>query len=413
MSGLAPHDGAAGATRAGRAMPWVAAVVMATFINAGNMKGSPPFSVVPVDLTLLSAAVLAAIVGWRLVTGGIPFAVVPVLAGFALLAPPLLWTVAGPYPNEKALHFFLLTGLAAVGPAVLVRGIDDARRLLVAYAGANLVTVVNVLLSPQPVATYAGAPLALPGVTTIGVGQSAGFVVLFAALGLIWKQRGSPLWALALGAAGILVMLETGSRGPMLSVVVAMVVTPFALRQPLLRTLTVAGLAAVAVAALFASAPLYARERVESAASGEVAGSILIRVHLFDLARRSIGDNPLGIGWGGYEQLAPDGYRYPHNLALEVLAEAGVILGGLFLAWILLYYGWVRKAGGGFAMSVLFAGFTYALIGSTTSGDLNDNRALFMLLGASIALVHRGVPRGSPVTAGDRAGRAWAAAAGS
>ena len=57
------------------------------------------------------------------------------------------------------------------------------------------------------------------------------------------------------------------------------------------------------------------------------------------------------------------------------------MFGGLFLAWVLLYYLWARRAGACFTTSVLLAGFSFALLGSTTSGDVNDNRAMFMLLG--------------------------------
>jgi len=378
------------ATVAGPApLPWLSALAVAGFVNAGNWKTSPLLSGVPFDLTLVLAALVVAVVGWRIITDGIPFPVAVVVAGFSLLVPPLLWTVSSAYADEKTLHLLTLTLLSALAPAVLVRTVEDARRLLTGYAAISLLTVVNVLVDPAPVATYRGAPLALPGVTTIAVGQSAAFVLLFAALAVIWKQRWSLLWAPPVAAAAILVMLQTGSRGPLLSAGGAMVVTVALLRPPLVRAGAVVGLVALAVTGLFARAPRYAQERIEQAAQGQVTGDILLRVRLFQAAVRSVGRDPFGIGWGGYERIAPEGYRYPHNLALELLTEAGVVFGGLFLAWVLLYYLWARRAGACFTTSVLLAGFSFALLGSTTSGDVNDNRAMFMLLGASVAIVHR------------------------
>lgn len=406
MSGAAPFAtgvldgrvrGDPGPSAPRSALPWPAAVALAGFVVAGNWKESPLLAGFPFDLTLVLAACTAAIVLWRVATVGIPFAAAVVLAGLALLAPPLLWTAASPYADEKSMRFYTLTALAALAPTVLVRGTEDARRLLAALAALQLLTVVNEIVSPQAVGTYQGAPLALPGVTTIAVGRSAGFVVLFAAFALIWKQRGAVLWAVPAGAAGIFVMLETGARSPLLSTAGALLITVVLLRRAPLRTVMTLGLAAAAVAGMFAYAPLYARERIESAAQGEVTGSIAVRVQLFEAARDSIGRSPLGVGWGGYERVAPTDYTYPHDLPLEVLAEAGILFGGLFIAWILLYYVWVRTAVGGFTGSVLFAAVTFGLLNATVSGDLNDNRVLFMLIGIAVAVVHgREVNAGAP-----------------
>jgi len=394
-SGGAGPAGRAEGDTARPALPWLAAVALAAFVDAGNWKASPLLSAVPFDLTLGLAIVTSGIVLWYAFVAGIPRAVPIVVAGLMLLAPPLLWSYSTPYADEKSVHFFTLTALAALAPAVLVRRVDDARRLLTAFAGLSLLSVVNVIFDPRPVGTYAGAPDALPGVTTIAVGRSGGFVVLFAAAALIWKQRGTILW-IAAGAVGVLAMLKSRSRGPLLSTAEALVATVLVLKLVFPRALVTLGLAALAVVALFARAPVYARERIESLVRGEVTGTVATRIQLFDAAWNSVGRSPLGLGWGGYERVGPTNYQYPHDLALEVLAEAGVLLGGLFLAWMLLYFVLVQDAGRDFTVSLIVASFTFALLNAMVSGDLNDNRELFMVLGIAVAVVHRAGTEAGP-----------------
>jgi O-antigen ligase len=366
---------------------WLAPLVVAGFLGAGTVKTTAPFDRLPIDLTVGLAGLTVLLVAWRALDR-IPAPAVAVLAGFLVLVPPVLWTEASPYGDEKTSRFFTLTLLAALAPAVLIRDEGDARRFLWAVVAVDAATVLAVILAPQAVGTYAGAPVAALGSNTIGIGRSAGTIVVVAVLALMWRAASWYL-AVAAGAAGVYALLQTGARGPLGAALLAVLAAALLSRERPAATRVAGALAVTGAAAVyaFALAPLYARERIATAAGGQVAGDIATRLHLYELAATSVATRPLGLGWGGYARIAPPGFRYPHDLPLEVLAEAGLVFGGLFLVWL----GWawvrVRWAARGLLGSAVFALLTFTLVDSLVSGDLNDNRDAFFFLGTGLALL--------------------------
>src|SRR5690606_15522010 len=83
------------------------------------------------------------------------------------------------------------------------------------------------------------------------------------------------------------------------------------------------------------------------------------------------------------------------NIALEIVIEAGWLAGAAFLALIAVLvhrslralYNAPAATGGGVAADLLlvFAGLTYWLICAAFSGDVNDNRPLWALIGMTLA----------------------------
>ena len=137
-------------------------------------------------------------------------------------------------------------------------------------------------------------------------------------------------------ASAVYVLLESGSRGPLSSAIVAILVgsllTQF--RPAYLRTLAFVGLLAAGVLVAYNAAPLASEQRIKDLLQGDTTGSVDGRIRLYHDAIQSILQRPFGIGWGQFQGITFLGYTYPHDLPLEVLAEAGVIFGGLFLAWM-------------------------------------------------------------------------------
>jgi hypothetical protein len=114
--------------------------------------------------------------------------------------------------------------------------------------------------------------------------------------------------------------------------------------------------------------------------------STVERLELGSIAIQKIGEHPFGLGWGSFEGPAPGPYRYPHNLALEALVEAGWLSGLALIGWIAAT--WWRSRRGAIAAAGIcaFALLTFTLVNSLVSGDINDNRALFLAIGICIAL---------------------------
>jgi O-antigen ligase len=145
-------------------------------------------------------------------------------------------------------------------------------------------------------------------------------------------------------------------------------------------------LGALALGGFFVAAPLYARERIATTAGGQLTGDLGTRLELYRLAADSVLGHPLGLGWGGYARVAVPGYAYPHDLPLEVLAEAGLVCGGIFLVWLVWTYATIWRVRAGFVGSAVAGLLTFGLLNALVSGDLNDNRTVFFTLGLGLAV---------------------------
>ena len=365
---------------------------------AGSFKAVSLLSSLPVDLTLALAVLSAVAVTLRFVTAAaVPRTLYVVVAAWALLIPAAFAVSATEYGVDKVERLLTLTFLCMLAPVVLVRSTTDVERLLWAWTGVCGLLVVSALVNPRSDGDYAGAQVTTESVDTIGLGVGAGLVVVVTLVALTWRRLP---WYVALPAAGcsLYVLLGSGSRAPLISTLAAVALSTVATRRRprAARVGVVLVLMAVGVAAAFAAAPLYSRARILDLAEGGTTGSVDTRVDLYDIAWNSILSRPLGLGWGGYEVVTFLGYRHPHDLPLEVLVEAGVVFGGLFLLAIVAALVATWRATTDFAGAAAAGVVTLMLGTALSSGDLNDNRAFFYALGIGLAAAGVGAARRQP-----------------
>jgi capsular polysaccharide biosynthesis protein/O-antigen ligase len=365
---------------------WLVAVVTAGFVLWGSLKEIEAFDFLPVDATPVLAAVVAVLVALRMISEPVPRAVHIVFFGFLLLIPAAFFTAPTDYGTDKELKLFTITFLSMLAPVVLIRDRTDVRRHLLALAGVAGIIVAAAVVDPQPSSDYAGAPITTGGVGTIGLGTAAAVVVVIATMGLIW--RAIP-WQVALpaDAAAVYVLLQSGSRGPLFATILAILigVSLVRVRPSLGRALFFVSLVGVGLLVAFSLAPFYSRDRIIDLLTGDTVGSVDNRVRLIETALDVVNRSPLGVGWGGFQAEAFAGYRYPHNLPLEVLVEAGLLFGGIFLAWFVLCAARAYRATVDFSGGTLFAVLVCVLGEALVSGDLNENRLAFYVLGIVLA----------------------------
>jgi O-antigen ligase len=366
---------------------WLPPLAAAGFVMSGSFKEAPPFNLLPIDLTVILAVVtLLTCVARVLRTRRLSRSTGIVLLGFVFLLPAILYAPHTVYATEKVSRLFTLTLLSALAPTLLIRTTDGVRRLLWSWVAVCSGIVLIAILSPQHVADYAGAARTAVGANTIALGRAAGLVIVVTVLGAMWRRL-RPSVALPLIAVSIYALLQSGSRGPLLSVVAALLaVVTLAPKRP--RSVAVVGLLLLVGGGIyysFSQAPLYARERIAVAISGGLESASPERVELFRVAWHSIQTKPLGLGLGGFASIAPGGDLYPHNLPLEVWSEAGIFLGTLFLAWLVVQLIRGRAIATDFTGSAVFASFVFMLMNTLVSGDLNDNRVMFFALGIAAA----------------------------
>jgi O-antigen ligase len=265
------------------------------------------------------------------------------------------------------------------------------------------------------------------GANTIATATAALLVPVLGAAFVV--PQGHPIrsiLAVVLMPAAFIVALGTGSRGPLL-VVVILAILGFVMLLPRMgsghrRLLIVVApiliVASIGVGAVAASSlPGESLERfssfaafVESLSSGRIdaaAGdnSSEIRVALFTLAITLFLQHPiLGVGTAGFailsvQRLSPvEADVYPHNSLLQFAAEYGLV--GVALFAVIVAAALIRPAAGREAMVVKLLVVYYLLVGMTT-GNVFDDRALWGVIMLALCLPGRDVPEldGSATTA--------------
>jgi O-antigen ligase len=317
---------------------------------AGSLKTAPALDFIPVDLTLAALlallpclALLAATRRWHLDAG----LAMPIAAAALLV----LWlVVAGTWTASRAVAAAKLPEIVLAGPVMLAAGLlagadPMARRalaggsLLIGLALAGLIgwsilgdgwSGVAALGTEQARVHYQLAGLAMAIAAGLAAVRAAAAAGLVAALG--WVALVLVLAAAALLPGGRTALVALG-----LGVALAPVLGLW--RAGRRRAATGWGLGCCAAGALFVLAlalnPADAeRLRTIERLTGDAAG-LEARLGLWGAALDWAGRTaPFGLGTGGFTIAAGHGERrglYPHNHALEALAEGG--LPGLLL-WL-------------------------------------------------------------------------------
>lgn len=327
----------------------------------------------------------------------------PVLLSVALLAIMLIRlsdTPAEQYGSEK-LQLFVVVNVAVLTAGVIVgrrrRDVELCLALTCAIAVIGAVALlISVINGAEPV--FAGR-YALSEDDPIALGRLSAAGLLIALYALLTAR--AAVGSLALCALPVLLvaLLSSGSRGPLIGLVLGLVVLwgllargeQTAGRGPLL-------VGAVILAVAFASqlVPGAAIERAASLLVGGVEGQDANgRAELWAQAWQTFVEHPwLGVGTGGFAAVAP-GDVYPHNLVLEAAAEWGLVgllaLGGILAigaAQIVRAVRWPPPDERG--LTVLVAAlFTAALANAMFSGDITANSNLWLTLGLGLGLASR------------------------
>ena len=233
----------------------------------------------------------------------------------------------------------------------------------------------------------------------IALGRLSAAGLLIALYAILTARVAVRLVALCALPVLLTAFLASGSRGPLVGLLLGLVVLVGLLaregraggRGPLL-------VGAVVLAVAFASqlVPGDAIERVASLFVGGVdAQETNGRAELWTLAWQTFLEHPwLGIGTGGFSAVAPSNV-YPHNLVLEAAAEWGLV-GLAALAGILgvgaaqVVRAVRRPPHGEQGLAVLVAAlFTAALANAMFSGDITANSSLWLTLGLGLGLASR------------------------
>jgi len=371
--------------------------ILAFYLTAGYLKADPRLAWLPIDLTLLLAVTVLGATLVQFIKGGlkVPRGIVFVLILFLLVLIPsaIQGEVRDQYAREKVMRMYTVTLLAALAPMVLIRSLESLGKFL------NALSIVGILMAFDALARlWTGediSRLEAFGSNTIALGRAVGFSLMWVVLYFLFGRRsfagasGTLLLILML----IVALIGSGSRGPLVAAMFSLSLALFLFPSLVGRKVFVLGFAAIiGISGMLSFIPLTSLERIVTFLRGEVDTSGGLRLDAYALSIDYIRRNPIGLGLGGFSEISDLWGRdvklvYPHNIVLEVFLEGGWLAGIYIIvllgcavrnSYLLVKKHFTKESIG------LFLGIVYYFVNAMVSGDLNDNRLLFAVVGVSL-----------------------------
>jgi len=377
--------------RVGHLREPVEMAALALFAHAGTLKALAIVDRLPIDLTVASGAVVLVSMLARVASGKrLPVKLGVVVLFFVILAPSVVDLAPSDYASEKAFNLFTLTVLVAIAPGVLVASQRSADLLLTSLAFLGSFVAAVALVIDHRTEFTNRLVLGADGSAPIALGRLAGLaaVVLLAKALYGYRFRRT---AAALAAVSAVTVVLTLSQGPLIATAIGGAVVLFGGRRHrnVLSFRVVVGLAVTGMAATTAVSLLSAQQ---GRALSAVGTSETARLEMWELVVGERGSLFLGHGFGSFSTNGEFVANYPHNLFLEVLYESGGFAAAGAVALVVAGLVAARSASRRGLVGVTVAGVLVAtLINAMVSGDLNDNRPLFMMISAALTLSRIGL----------------------
>lgn len=364
-------------------------VVTAPLVAAGTVnlwKVQSLRQLSPIDLTALSAIILAVVVTLSLLAQPrFSSLAAPLLALATLFLPGLLQaSLSHSYSVEKSILLYTLIPLILAGGIQLLSTERRRRALVHCIATAGLTVSLFIELVGTPT-TSSPDRVGIQDGNVIGLALVCSLGALSLAL-MPGNRRGRMLrW---LGALACLhAAASTGSRGPIVASLLALLVASIAASRSDApgRVKWLAVPVALTAAVTLVAGP---NSRLTTAFGGE---SDVVRVDLIRASWALFMRNPLGIGWGDFVLDMPLTLRdetqawrqYPHNIFFEGAAEGGLLAIAFLIAVCLfavkpLWH--IARDGNPVYLGLLLS----SLIAASSSSDLIGNRTAWLFLGLGL-----------------------------
>lgn len=374
------------------------------FLFAWTYKGNSVFQWVSVDLTELFF-ILSVCSGIFIFLGEKKKfgkkAVVLVLSGvtfvFYILI-SLTWTVGHIYAAQKALYISTLTLWTLIACSFIIA--SDKRRLA---RFINLLLLTTVWIAIECTLEYmksGGDVINALNSNYLALGYALGMGLLICAAYMFFpgQSRLKKILALIMSAYFMFLLFVLGGRGPLLSAIISLLIpllygsrfidtVKFKKKYTVFLFFLLLSVISISVYLYSKDSPAATLSRISLLFESGMGTSAGTRIDYYVIANKLWQLKPLfGYGIGSWPILAglPDMNSYPHNLVMEILVELG--LAGLALFGCILvsaFKGFIKTQNTGsiFFGSVILMMFVNAFIGAMFSGDINDNRIIFALLG--------------------------------
>lgn len=402
------------------AFPFTLEMLFVAFLFAGRFKGDERFAWIPVDLTLLffGLTIVGAVIT-QLQHGAYVSRRGLVVVGVMLLfvtwmAITLIWSPSRTYGMQKVglmgtvVLWSMTVAAVFIGPSP-----ERTRRFITALIIFGLWTALETAMQIR--AGGFGWFLETFGSDSITLSSTLSLTLLLLFVRTIYMpaNRVKSILSVVTMLVLLALVLGSGGRGPLVALFLSLVFYAIVLMVARLRK---AGLAArarrrmlaslgVVLAGLVIAAPTLIESRafitltrlsmmLTMEGGGESANSRLV------LSRESLrhwAEAPIvGRGAGSFGVLFDDidMRAYPHNIIAEILGEFGLIGLGLFAAVVLtaLMLARTRVNYSDELFVSVAVMLSFAFLSAQVSGDIADNRPIFMSLGLLAGLPRQNAP---------------------
>jgi hypothetical protein len=306
-----------------------------------------------------------------------------------VITTPIHWLVFGvnDYGLDKFISFSLIV-IPICYIAIEVLNKQDINKLLWILVGVSTMLMILGYINYEEISSYRGGRMTVMGGGPIVFGRW----MLIAVLVILFNKNTYSRYLYLLIPLFLFMSFTAGSRGPLYAFVIILTLYfLFSFRRNFFKImiLILLGIASITTLSLTDNdkgAGSQSTSRVFNASSGAYA-----RVDRVKRSIKLIPKAPFGVGIGNWAQesnkfsdLSHPDREYAHNILLELLNESGIVVlllfivilitildSSLFLLFFQEKYYFVR---------LFFILFAYLFINALVSGDIVDNRLMFIML---------------------------------
>ena len=333
-----------------------------------------------------------------------------------LLGISYMYTASPDYGFRKILRFNTFAVTMFISPLLIIKSPTDSKRLL-SYFYFLLVIIIGIMLlqfvyflkwGDFAIVLAYWNRISIPGANPIQVSR---YLAIGAAMMIALLIRNRPSQSLHYFAILFVILLSiilSGSRGPLVSIIIGSIVYAILYERKHSSRIFGYGILAIGtIITLLLVLPESLTQRFFDISQGSVImtqqgvrriSTIATIYEFWSMSLQawfsSITSFFIGLGAGGFSSLFiwRDWHWYPHNLFFEIIAELGLIGLVIGVLFIIKSYQIINKGiqRGSFTdhSALWVAGTVVMFIAAQFSGDINDNRILWMFIGISIASTH-------------------------
>ena len=333
-----------------------------------------------------------------------------------LLGISYIYTASPDYGFRKILRFNTFAVTMFITPLLIIKSPADSKRLL-SYFYFLLVIIIGIMLlqfvyflkwGDFAIVLAYWNRISIPGANPIQVSR---YLAIGAAMMIALLIRNKPSQSLHYFSILFMILLSiilSGSRGPLVSIIIGSIVYAILYERKHSSRIFGYGILAIGnIIILLILLPESLTQRFFDISQGSVIitqqgvqriSTIATRFEFWSMSLQawfsSITSFFIGLGAGGFSSLFiwRDWRWYPHNLIFEIIAELGMVGLVIGVLFIIKSYQIINKGiqRGSFTdhSALWVAGTVVMFIAAQFSGDINDNRILWMFIGISIASTH-------------------------